>query len=414
VTGVAATDVNAPKAPSRVLVVNSGSSSIKYRLVDPAAGTAPASGLVERVGADGSRLIHRHGDREVRRDPPVPDHESGFRAIAAAFADAGPALDDARLVGVGHRVVHGGQRFREPVVVDDAVMAAIRDLEPLAPLQNPANLAGIEAARRLRPDLPQVAVFDTAFHRTIPPHAATYGLPTDLAARHGVRRYGFHGTSVEYVTREAARLLGRAAGAVDLVVLHLGNGASATAVSAGRSVDTSMGLSPLEGLLMGTRSGDIDPAAVFHLHREAGLTYEDIEQTLNHESGLMGLAGANDMREVLQRAAAGDEPARLAVAVYCYRIKKYVGAYYAALGRLDAVVFTAGVGENAAAVRATALAGLDRLGIMVDPARNAAPTAFGGTISPDGAEVAVLVVPTNEELEIARQTLAVVQRHNAS
>jgi acetate kinase len=241
-------------------------------------------------------------------------------------------------------------------------------------------------------------------------HAATYGLPAELAARHGVRRYGFHGTSVEYVTGEAARLLHRAVGAVDLIVLHLGNGASATAVSRGQSADTSMGLSPLEGLVMGTRSGDIDPAVVFHLHRTAGLAYEEIEQALNHESGLKGLAGANDMREVGRRAAAGDERARLALEVYCYRIKKYVGAYLAAIGRLDAVVFTAGVGENAAEVRAASLAGLDQLGITVDPARNAAPAAFGGTISPDGAKVTVLVVPTNEELEIARQTLAVVRQ----
>lgn len=392
-----------------MLVINSGSSSIKYRLVDPEPGDVLASGLVERIGDDGSRLTHRSGDRELARDDAVPDHDAGFRAIVAAFKETGPALDEVSLAGVGHRVVHGGRRFSEPVLVDESVAAAIRELTPLAPLHLPANLAGIDAARRLRPDLPQVAVFDTAFHRTLPPRAFTYALPVEIAAHHDIRRYGFHGTSVQYVTREAARLLDRPADAVDLVVLHLGNGASATAVSGGRSVDTSMGLSPLEGLVMGTRAGDLDPSAIFHLSRTAHWAYDEIERMLNHQSGLKGLAGAGDMREVRRRAEEGDDRARLALEVYCYRIRKYVGAYYAVLGRLDAVVFTAGVGEHDAATRAASLEGLDRLGIAVDPARNAAPVESGGFVSPAGADVAVLVIPTNEELEIARQTLAVVR-----
>jgi acetate kinase len=407
---VTASDPTKPGSPpGLVLVVNSGSSSIKYQLIDPAGQRALAVGLIERIGEDSSRLAHRSGDHELERDDPVPDHHAGFQAIVTAFAKTGPDLDEADLVGIGHRVVHGGQRFTEAVLVDDGVAAEIRKLEPLAPLHNPANLAGIEAARRLRPDLGQVAVFDTAFHRTLPARAATYALPGDLAADHGIRRYGFHGTSVRFVSGEAARLLNRPAEALDLVVLHLGNGASATAVSGGRSIDTSMGLSPLEGLVMGTRSGDLDPAVVFHLHRVAGLAYDEIERILTKESGLKGLAGANDMRQVHRRAADGDGRASLAVDVYCYRIRKYVGAYYAVLGRLDAVVFTGGVGEHDAGVRASALTGLDRLGIAVDQGRNGAQADSARAISPDGAEVAVLVIPTNEELEIARQTLAVVR-----
>jgi acetate kinase len=261
--------------------------------------------------------------------------------------------------------------------------------------------------RRLQPDVPHVAVFDTAFHRTLPDHAATYALPLDLARKHGVRRYGFHGTSHSFVSRQAAELLGRPVGDLALIVLHLGNGCSAAAVLDGRSVDTSMGLSPLEGLVMGTRSGDLDPALVFHLHRVAGMSYEDIDSLLSKGAGLKGMCGDNDLRQVVQRADSGDETARLALDVYCYRIRKYVGAYYAAMARLDAVIFTAGVGENSTVVRAKALSGLERLGIAVDEQRNAAPGSQPRRISPDGAEIAVLVVPTDEEMEIARQALAV-------
>ena len=278
---------------------------------------------------------------------------------------------------------------------------------PLAPLHNPGNIAGIEALRKLRPDVGQVAVFDTAFHRTLPAHASQYALPVKLAHTYGVRPYGFHGTSFSWVSRQAAEVLGRPLEDLALVILHLGNGSSAAAVLGGRSVDTSMGLSPLEGLVMGTRSGDLDPTVVFHLNRVAGLAFDEIETLLTKASGLKGLCGDNDLREVVRRADDRDDAARLALDVYCYRIRKYVGAYYAALGRLDAVVFTAGVGENSPRVRAQSLDGLDRLGIQIDPVRNSEPSREPRVLSPDGAEVAVLAIPTDEELEIARLTLQI-------
>ncbi len=360
-----------------VLVLNAGSSSLKYRLFDGEA--AGPGGVVERIGEDGSG---------------VPDHAAAIERVLGS-----PEVSGVTLGAVGHRVVHGGTRFREPVLVDDAVLAGIAELVPLAPLHNPASLAGIRAARTHLPGVPQVAVFDTAFHATLPEAAYTYALPGDVAQRYGVRRYGFHGISVRYVVGATARLLDRPVSELDLVVLHLGNGASATAVSGGRSVETSMGLTPLEGLVMGTRSGDLDPAVIFHLAR-SGMPLDDVEALLLHQGGLAGLAGDNDMRAVQERAATGDPAARLALAVYCHRIRKYVGAYLAVLGRLDAVVFTAGVGEHSAQVRAGALAGLSGLGIAVDAERNA---RHAPVISPAGTPVAVCVVPTDEERGIATE-----------
>jgi acetate kinase len=372
---------------SRVLVLNCGSSSLKYRLFD--GGDTVDRGLVESIGEPGSA---------------VDDHTGALCRVI-------DKLDLAGLGAVGHRVVHGGTRFSAPTLIDDEVVAAIERLVPLAPLHNPANLAGIAVARRLLPEVPQVAVFDTAFHRTLPPAASTYAIDAEVARRHGIHRYGFHGTSHAYVSRRTAALLDRPPDEVNTITLHLGNGASACAVRGGRSVATTMGLSPLPGLVMGTRSGDIDPAVVFHLHRVAGLALDEIEDLLNERGGLLGLCGDNDMREVLRRRAGGDEAATLAFDVYCHRLRGYVGAYYALLGRVDAVTFTAGVGENAAEVRAAALAGLDRLGIEVDAARNAAHRRGERLVSPDGAEVAVCVVPTDEELEIAEQAgLALAQR----
>jgi acetate kinase len=388
-----------------VLVLNCGSSSIKYQLIDDA-GSVLGRGLAERIGESSGHLRHTGPRGDVDRSEAIPDHETGLRAILNAFDDAGPALDDAGLVAVGHRVVHGGDRFADPVLIDDDVVATIRELIPLAPLHNPANLAGIDVARKIFSTVPHVAVFDTAFHQTMPPHAYTYAVPQQWHQDFGVRRYGFHGTSVAYVAREAARMLGRDPGDANLIVAHLGNGASITAVAAGRSVDTSMGLTPLEGLVMGTRSGDVDPAIVAHLWRLAGASAETVDEALNRKSGLLALAGANDMREVHRRAEAGEEGASLALDVYCYRLRKYIGAYSAVLGRVDAVVFTAGVGENDPDVRARSLAGLDRLGIEVDAARNEAAERGARLISPDGSHVAVLVVPTNEEVEIARQARA--------
>ncbi len=393
-----------------VLVVNAGSSSLKYSLVEAGSGRALATGLVERIGEGIGVLTHTGPDgRRHRTERAVKTHEDALRAAIDAFEEHGPSLAQTPVVAVGHRVVHGGARFADPVLVDDELIAKVTELVPLAPLHNPANLEGLEVARKLFPDLPQVAVFDTAFHQTLPEHAYTYAVPLSWRDEHRIRRYGFHGTSHAFVTGEAARLLGKPVDETNLVVLHLGNGCSAAAVRGGRSVDTSMGLTPLEGLVMGTRSGDLDPALHGHLHRQLGWSLEEIDTALNRESGLKGLAGHNDFRELERLLDAGDGRARLAFDVYCYRIRKYVGAYYAVLGTVDAVVFTAGVGQHAPAVRAASLSGLERLGIVVDPGRNEAPLDGAAVVSPDGAEVAVLVVPTNEEWEIARQTVAVLR-----
>ncbi len=398
-----------------VLVLNAGSSSLKYSLVDAVTGAAAASGLVEQIGEPSGDLTHSGPGGSHRTEQVFGTHEDALRAVLGAFESHGPELASTGLEAVGHRVVHGGARFSSPALVDDDLVAAVTELVPLAPLHNPANLDGIATARRLFPDLPQVAVFDTAFHSTLPPHAYTYAVPLSWREEHHIRRYGFHGTSYSFVCEQAARFLGAAVDDVNLIVLHLGNGASATAVRGGRSVDTSMGMTPLEGLVMGTRSGDVDPALHGHLHRELGWSLTEVDRLLNRESGLKGLAGLVDFRELAQRRAAGDEAARLAFDVYCHRIRRYVGAFYAVLGTVDAVVFTAGVGENAAAVRAESLAGLERLGIAVDPARNDRRLDQPFAVSPEAGpgdrpedNVAVLVVPTDEEWEIARQTMAVV------
>ena len=391
-----------------VLVVNAGSSSLKYSLVDAGTGDSPASGLVERIGESEGVLTHRGPDGESRTERRVADHETALRAALDAFDEHGPALDDVHIRAVGHRVVHGGARFSAPALVDDHLVDTVTELVPLAPLHNAANLEGIEVARKLFADLPHVAVFDTAFHQTLPEHAYTYAVPLSWRDEHQIRRYGFHGTSYAFVSREAAALLGRPVDQVNLIVLHLGNGASATAVERGRSVETSMGLTPLEGLAMGTRSGDIDPAVHAHLHRQLGWSLEDIDDILNRQSGLKGLAGENDFRRLAELRASGDRRAQLAFEVYCHRVRKYVGAYYAVLGSVDAVVFTAGVGQNSAELRAAALSGLERLGIRVDADRNARRVSSPVVVSPDDSDVAVLVVPTNEEWEIARQAMDVV------
>jgi acetate kinase len=392
----------------RVLVVNTGSSSIKYRLFEMDGALVLAAGLLERIGEAGSTLTHRaEGADPLVVEDRVADHADGFdRVFRALGAAGGPGGE---LAAIGHRVVHGGDRLTAPTLLDDRAIEAIGEQAPLAPLHNPSNLLGIRIAMDRFPRTPQVAVFDTAFHQTMPPRAWRYALPAELADRLRIRRYGFHGTSHAYVSRKAAELLDRPAGELRLITLHLGNGASVAAVAGGRCVDTSMGLTPLEGLVMGTRSGDLDPAVVFYLHREAGLSVDDIDDLLNKRSGMLGLAGANDMREVERRAAAGDRAAAEALDVYCYRVRKYVGAYAAALGRLDALVFTAGIGENSAGVRAGVCQGLEGLGIVLDRDRNRARSSGPRTVSADGGAVAVLVVPTDEELEIAEQTLAVVR-----
>ncbi|CAL9295844.1 acetate kinase [Streptomyces olindensis] len=396
-------------SPSRVLVLNSGSSSVKYQLLDMRDSSRLAVGLVERIGERTSRLKHTPAGGESReRGGAIADHDAALKAVAEELAKDGLGLDSPELAAIGHRVVHGGRSFTEPTVVDDAVLAEIERLIPVAPLHNPANLTGLRTARALRPDLPQVAVFDTAFHTTMPESAARYAIDVETADAHRIRRYGFHGTSHAYVSRATAELLGKDPSEVNVIVLHLGNGASASAVRGGRCVDTSMGLTPLEGLVMGTRSGDMDPAVIFHLMRVGGMSADEIDTLLNKKSGLIGLCGDNDMREIRRRVDEGDERAELAFDIYIHRLKKYIGAYYAVLGRVDAVAFTAGVGENAAPVREAALAGLEELGLAVDGERNAVRGDGARLISPEGARVAVAVVPTDEELEIATQTYALV------
>lgn len=404
---------------SLVLVVNSGSSSFKYQLIDPQTELTLASGLVERIGELRGSAAHSVGGspggaaasvaaQKFTRELPITDHTAGFAVMLEAFAAHGPSLEANAPVAVGHRVVHGGARFHAPTVITAQVRRDIDELSALAPLHNPGALQGIVAAQAAFSDVPHVAIFDTAFHQTLPPEAFTYAINADLAERFRVRRYGFHGTSHAFVSRAAADFLGTPTSELNQIVLHLGNGGSVCAVRGGRSVETSMGMTPLEGLVMGTRSGDVDPGLLFHLHRRAGLSIDELDELLNRGSGLLGLTGRGDLRDVIQAADAGDGPSQLAIDVYVHRIKHYVGAYYAQLGRLDVISFTAGVGENGALVRAQSLAGLEALGIVIDPVRNAADARGPRRISADESRVAVLVVPTNEELEIARQTLASV------
>ncbi|MEU9925781.1 acetate kinase [Streptomyces griseoluteus] len=396
--------------PTRVLVLNSGSSSLKYQLLDMRDSSRLAVGLVERIGEQTSRLRHTLVTTGETREHsgPIADHETALKSVAEELARDGLGLDSPELAAIGHRVVHGGMFFTEPTVIDDSVLTEIERLIPVAPLHNPANLTGIRTAMALRPDLPQVAVFDTAFHTSMPESSARYAIDPRIADRYRIRRYGFHGTSHAYVSRETARLLGKAPEEVNVIVLHLGNGASASAVQRGRCVDTSMGLTPLEGLVMGTRSGDLDPAVIFHLARVGDMSMDEIDTLLNKRSGLFGLCGDNDMREIRRRVDEGDQAAALAFDIYIHRLKKYIGAYYAVLGQVDAVAFTAGVGENAAAVRSAAVAGLDGLGLAVDEELNAVRSDGARLISPASARVAVAVVPTDEELEIATQTYALV------
>jgi acetate kinase len=393
-----------------VLVVNSGSSSLKYQLIAMETEDVLAKGLVERVGTDQGVATHTGPDGETHvLERPVRRHEDAFQLMSAACSEHGPDLATVPPEAIGHRVVQGGDRFVSPTVIDDTVVAAIDELSPLAPLHNPPNLLGISAARQAFPATPHVAIFDTAFHATLPVEARTYAIDDDLARRHQIRRYGFHGTSHRYVSLRAAEWLGRPLAKINLIVLHIGNGASACAVRGGTSVDTSMGMTPLEGLVMGTRSGDIDPGILFHLHRQHGMTLEQLEDLLNRRSGLLGMAGSGDVRDVLASVKEGDQRSERALAVYCHRLKSYVGAYVAHLGNVDGIVFTAGVGENAPEIRAQALSDLDHMGIVLDPNRNAGGQAGIRRISSDESKVTVLVIPTDEELEIARQTWQAVR-----
>jgi acetate kinase len=370
-------------APPLVLVLNAGSSSLKYQVVEPGTGRAPLQGVVERVDTD-------HAEAAAAR-------------VIELLSSSG--LHSADLAGIGHRVVHGGQDFTAPVVIDDGVLARIDSLSRLAPLHNPPAVAGIRAAVRAFPELTQVAVFDTAFFACLPEAAATYAMGREVAAGLGIRRYGMHGTSHAYVAGEAARFLDRDVRDLAQIVLHLGNGASAAAIRGGLPLDTSMGMTPLEGLVMGTRGGDLDPGVLLHLLRHGDLDLDGLEDLLHHRSGLVGLSGHHDFRELIAAMDAGRPEARTAYDVYCHRLRKYVGAYLAVLGGADVVTFTAGVGEHVPRLRADALAGLERLGIRIDPDRNESTERGPRRISTDDSTVTVLVVPTNEELQIAREAL---------
>ncbi|MCS4483934.1 acetate kinase [Gleimia sp. 6138-11-ORH1] len=388
-----------------VLVINSGSSSLKYQLVNPETGDAIASGLVERIGENSSLLKHSYGAQEVNLEAPVHDHSEALAKVLELFDQVGPALSEAGIVAVGHRVVQGGSYFSSAAIIDDRVRDLIEELAPLAPLHNPAHLKGIDVARELI-KVPNVAVFDTAFFQGLPAAAATYALDKEVAAKYSIRRYGAHGTSHQFVSAAVADFLGTEE--LKQVVLHLGNGASASAVVNGKAVDTSMGLTPLEGLVMGTRTGDIDPAAVFHLSRVGGMSTDEIDTLFNKQSGLKGLTGDNDMRAVRSRATEGDADARLALDVVVHRLVKYVGSYTAVMGGLDTLTFTAGIGENDAELRAEVCERLAFMGVKLDADANAVRSMETRVISTEDSAVKVLVVPTNEELAIARQAMSLL------
>lgn len=368
------------------LVLNSGSSTIKYQVIDTAVAEPLASGLVDRV----------------------TDHSEAIKEVIARLSDPATGVDLGTLTVVGHRVVQGGDEFTAPTIIDDDVERRIALLSTLAPLHNPGHVAGIKGAREAFPHLPHVAIFDTAFFQTLSEAAYTYALDRNVARENGIRRYGFHGTSYAYLAHEVPRVMGVRPDQLNMIALHLGNGASATAIRAGRAIDTSMGLTPLEGLVMGTRTGDIDPAIAFHLGRAAGMTLDEIDHLFNRQSGMLGLTGYSDLRDVEKAANEGSHDAQLGLEIYCRRIRGYVGQYYAQLGHLDAVVFTAGVGENSDVVRLQSLVGLNELGIVMDPERNAGRKQQATLVSADESRVQVWVVPTDEEREIALQSIAAV------
>jgi acetate kinase len=401
--------------PEKILVINCGSSSLKYSFYDTADESRHAHGLVERIGIAGTRIAHKGPKGEVKRELAQGTFAEAFKAMMAELTakESGVIGGAGEVSVVAHRVVHGGEKFTEATLITDEVLAAIDALSPLAPLHNPVNVAGIREMRKLFPAVPQVAVFDTAFHHTLPPEAYLYGLPYEYYEKKGVRRYGFHGTSHHYVSLRAAQTLKRRPNELRLVSCHLGNGSSVCAVDHGRSVDTSMGFTPGEGLIMGTRCGDIDAGVLAFLERSEKLTGAQIDEMLNKKSGLLGLSGvSSDMREVLKAADEEQPRALVALKAYCYRVRKYIGAYIAAMGGLDAVIFTAGVGQGSAEVRALAVQGLEFMGIVLDAQRNRDARGFVEVcrVSTDDSKVAVLVVPTDEERMMAREALRALSR----
>ncbi|RKX59348.1 MAG: acetate kinase [Thermodesulfobacteriota bacterium] len=400
----------------KILVINTGSSSIKYELFDMEHRKILAGGLAEKIGEEGGVLTYRtvlpNGKSTKKvEEGLIADHHEGLNCILGLLVDpkCGVIADKSEISAVGHRVVHGGEAFHSTVFIDEDVIAAIKENIPLAPLHNPSNLMGIEVAGSIFPDAPQVAVFDTAFHQTIPMTAFLYAIPYEMYERHKVRRYGFHGTSHAYVSERAAEYLGRPLTELNFITIHIGNGASMAAIKNGKSVDTSMGMTPLAGLVMGTRSGDLDPALPFFMSDHLGMSPQEIDWLLNKESGLKGLCGTNDMREVIENMEKGDKRAAVALDVYAYRIKKYIGAYFAALGGVDAIIFTAGVGEHTPLIREKSCQGLNRFGIEIDTKKNTAASGSIREINTRNSEVKVLVIPTNEELKIAGETKKAIE-----
>jgi acetate kinase len=400
----------------KIFVLNTGSSSIKYELFEMHNNRSLAQGLAEKIGEQSSILTHKkiltNGEsiKKVEQGM-IADHFNGLNRIVELLIDPehGVIRDKAEISGVGHRVVHGGEKFHSPTIIDETVMAAIRENIPLAPLHNPYNLMGIEVARSIFPDSPQVAVFDTAFHQTIPMKAFLYAIPFEMYKKHKVRRYGFHGTSHAYVAERAAEYLGRPFSGLNLITIHLGNGSSMAAIRRGKCMDTSMGMTPLAGLVMGTRSGNVDPAIHFFLEEHLGMSLDEINVLLNKESGLKGICGTNDMREVIEKKNTGYALAKIALEIYTYRIKKYIGAYFAALESLDCLIFTGGIGENASYIREFCCRGLNKMGIEIDPESNNKTGKGIREINSPGGEVKILVIPTNEELKIAQETKRMVE-----
>ncbi len=399
-----------------ILVINAGSSSVKYTCFD--LGTANkvlAGGLIERIGLEGTAMKYTNDKGDViKKEVPVKDAQEAVKLISECLVDSTygvlKSLDEVK--AIGHRVVHGGESITDPVIIDDKVKKVIKDCFAIAPLHNPPNLIGIEACEAVFPGVPHVGVFDTAFHSTMPPQAFLYGLPYELYTESNIRRYGFHGTSHANVSRKAAALLGKQPADSKVIVCHLGNGASISAVSGGQCQDTSMGLTPLEGLLMGTRCGDMDPAIVFTLMKMKNLNVDEIDNFVNKKSGMLGLAGigSSDFRDIETAAAEGNQQCQQALDVYAYRIKKYIGSYMAAMGGADCVVFTAGVGENSDTVRSLVLKGMEGLGLVLDSAKNSGPERDARFINAADSKVKIAVIPTDEEREIADQTFAIVSK----
>ncbi|WP_242820266.1 acetate kinase [Deferrivibrio essentukiensis] len=398
----------------KILALNCGSSSVKYQLFDWEAKQVVAKGVVERVGIGDSFIIHEVPGRETyRNEYECHDHNTAINLIVNTLEskEHGVIEKIVEISAVGHRVVHGGERFKSSVLIDDEVIKAIEDVQHLAPLHNPPNLAGIRAAKAVLPDVPHVAIFDTAFHQSMPDYAYTYAVPYEWYKDFGVRRYGFHGTSHLYVSKRAAVLLGKDPKDCNIITMHIGNGVSHTAIKKGKSVDTSMGLTPLEGAVMGTRCGDLDPAVPLFMQQQLNVSAKDMDNILNKKSGILGITGKyTDRRDVLEHIE-DEERCRLAIEIEAYRLKKYIGAYYAVLGRVDAIVFTAGVGENAGVIRQKALEGLEELGIKVDKEKNLKTFSKSGEteISTPDSKVKVFVIPTNEELVFVEDVVAILQ-----